>query len=124
MKKGVKCCGSIRYKSICIDCARKLEEELKYAYADNERLRTLRMEKNARINNLEEENKRMCEDCCAKEDTTCPKCHNPLTCAHCVGAKGGKKSKRTITKAQQRKMQEARKVAKWIEEDEEIICKS
>ena len=38
----------------------------------------------------------------------CPKCHNPLTCAHCVGAKGGAKSKRVITKAQQAKMQEAR----------------
>ena len=40
--------------------------------------------------------------------TNCPKCHNPLTCAHCVGAKGGAKSKRVITKAQQAAMQEAR----------------
>ena len=44
-----------------------------------------------------------------KTSVACPKCNKPLTCAHCAGSSGGKKSRRKITPEQQAKMQQARK---------------
>jgi thiamine biosynthesis protein ThiC len=56
----------------------------------------------------------------------CPHCKKDipdLTIAKHLAAKGGSKSKRTITPEQQKKMQESRKNAKWEEKSAEALCK-